>query len=388
MIEIHIAELRLSDFIQKGGVILKRKIGVMMLVMFLIASQALVVGAQSKWSDMDDSHWANSAVMRMADLGILGGYADGTFRPDNDVSRDEFATMMVRTLQLDVSQGVKSSFSDVADNYWALPYIEAAKGYLTGYLNSQGQYTFKPSAKAVREDMAVALVKALGYSIDSANLSLLDDYTDAGNISDNLKPYVALAIENGLMSGVVDADGNKTFSPMSDITRAEAAALLVNVIDEEKITFDEEKVILDPNEIKESDDDKDLDEDNDDDKDRDDDHDAYNKDNPFDDGSYKLSIRRQGNQLFLSWTPYTGSDFSMYKIVASESDRTPMYPENGYYKYYTDKSVTSAVLEVGQAYTNGDFKKFERDESYYFSITYVLDNGRKVSNTLEAEWED
>lgn len=193
-----------------------------------------VVEKEVVFSDVVEGAWYYDAVMTMAKYGIISGYTDGTFKPANPVSREEFASMMVRALQLETVK-TSSSFSDVADGYWASEYIETAKAYLTGFAKN-GEYIFKPKADAVREDMAVALINALNKSVKDTDESVLDSFEDAKDISENLRLHVASAINNGLMSGEVKEE-KKYFKPLDTLTRAEAAVLLLTVVKEEKLSL-------------------------------------------------------------------------------------------------------------------------------------------------------
>src|SRR5690606_13736978 len=92
------------------------------------------------------------------------------------------------------------SFLDVKKNSWEYPYVESAKPYLTGFRTAAGDY-FKPSLPAVREDMAVALVNALGYLNDPVDLGILDQFADKDQISPNLRKHVALSVKYDLSVG-------------------------------------------------------------------------------------------------------------------------------------------------------------------------------------------
>lgn len=300
------------------------------------------------FSDISESHYAYKAIMTMRSYGVLSGYKDGTFKPNATVSREEFATMMVNALQLDVNKNVSSTFDDMKSSTWAIPYVEAAKAYLTGYKTSTG-FSFKPLYPSVREDMAVALVKALNKPL--GDVALLADYADLDLISANLRPYVAAAVQSGLMVGTV-VDGKKYFNPLMNLTRAEAAQLLMNVIDEEKIIFDtiEDKVI-------------------------------------FDDIIYvapvvTVNADEANSKLLVSWNAIKTGGIQGYKIVASRSDSTPMYPENGYYKFITNLDTTSATIQLGDAYNGGDFSAFESGVTYYISVTAIYNNKAVAGNTI------
>lgn len=189
------------------------------------------------FSDLSANHWAHDTILEMVELGLLSGYPDGTFKPNNTISRAEFATIMVKALGLKTSRPGGATFSDVPKNHWAFEVVESSKDYLTGYRDtSSGTLTFEPSSVAVREDVAVAIVKAKGLGNASANQSYLNQFPDKGQISPALKDHVAIAVSQGYMRG-----SDIGFEPQKALTRAEACALLSNIIKQEggreKIAF-------------------------------------------------------------------------------------------------------------------------------------------------------
>lgn len=195
------------------------------------------------FSDLPQNHWAYNAVKFMVERGIITGYPDNTFRPNNPVTRAEFARIMVIGLNLPIKVTDNPSFKDVPKEHWAYPYVETAKYYLTGFRTQNGDY-FKPSDYAVREDMAVALVKAKGLQNENVDMNILNNYVDKEQISKNLAKYVAIAIAKGIMVGTQIPNSNQyKFDPQGILTRAQAAMLLYNILNtqliEEKITYDD-----------------------------------------------------------------------------------------------------------------------------------------------------
>ncbi len=190
---------------------------------------------QTSFSDLDPGHWAHDNIMDMVERGILSGYPDGTFRPNNVVTRAEFATIMVKALELQAARPASPTFTDVGTDHWAFEDVESAKDYLTGYQDRRtGELSFVPSGDAVREDVAVAIVKAQGYGDERANLSYLNQFSDQGEISDALRDHVAIAVEKGYMQGT-----DIGFEPQKPLTRAEASTLLLRIIQAEleKVTL-------------------------------------------------------------------------------------------------------------------------------------------------------
>ena len=115
----------------------------------------------STFNDVPKGYWAANYIGYMQQLGIITGYSDGSFRPDAPVTRAEFATIASRFEKL--TEGSKS-FADVPDTYWAARYINfaATRGWVTGY--SDG--TFKPENPITRAEVAAVTCRLLERSAD------------------------------------------------------------------------------------------------------------------------------------------------------------------------------------------------------------------------------
>lgn len=107
---------------------------------------------------------SESAVNRLLSLGILTGYEDGTFKPNNNITRAEFAAVAVRALGLEDAAKAAvgtTKFKDVDASHWASGYINVAvdRGIITGYPDG----TFVPSANVTNAEAEAMLVRVLGY---------------------------------------------------------------------------------------------------------------------------------------------------------------------------------------------------------------------------------
>jgi len=91
------------------------------------------------------------------------------------------------------------------------------------------------------------------------------------------------------------------------------------------------------------------------------------------------------NSVTVTWNKIASPDLVGYKVVASKSDSTPMYSENGYYTWITDANVTSCTITNGDCYNDGDVGKFSGGTAYYFSVTAIYgDEWQKVAgNTIQ-----
>lgn len=174
------------------------------------------------FNDVDESFWAYKPINEMLEGGILTGYLDGSFKPNNAITRAEFSKILVTALGLkDVS---KKSFVDVEDSFWAKDYIQISANYLSAYDAGNNKYQFYPNQHAMREDVAVALVKALKLDNSSFNINTLDTFKDKNTISANNRKYIAIAVEKNLIKGFEDG----TFRPKASLTRAQVSQLIYN----------------------------------------------------------------------------------------------------------------------------------------------------------------
>ncbi|MBZ4647005.1 MAG: S-layer protein, partial [Clostridia bacterium] len=105
-----------------------------------------------------------TAVARLSALGVITGYADGTFKPDNTITRAEFAAVVVRALGYETAAktaGGATKFSDVAAGHWASGYINLAASL--GVINGMPDGTFAPDANVTYDQAVTMIVRALGY---------------------------------------------------------------------------------------------------------------------------------------------------------------------------------------------------------------------------------
>jgi hypothetical protein len=163
-------------------------------------------------SDIKD-HWAEKTIAELVASGAIGGYPDGTFKPDQGISRAEFATIIVKAFQLPEKTG--KVFEDTA-NHWAKNFIAtaAANGIVSGYSDT----TFGPNDHITREQMAVMIVKAAKL-VESQGKTFVDTDT----VSDWAKNAVVTASGKNIISGYPD----NTFRPKNNATRAEAATVII-----------------------------------------------------------------------------------------------------------------------------------------------------------------
>jgi hypothetical protein len=116
------------------------------------------------------SPWAKDSIQKARDLGIFSGDSDGNFRPKDSITRQEIAKVIALTLGIEVKEVESSRFSDVDSSHWGMDYIEAVAngGIMQGGING----TFRPNDSISREELAVVLVRALKGELESSTHTL------------------------------------------------------------------------------------------------------------------------------------------------------------------------------------------------------------------------
>lgn len=202
------------------------------------------IQSNQQYRDVPTSHWAYSSIETCSQRKWFGGYPDGTFGPERLIQRDEAAKVFAVALSLTIEENPTVTFTDTSSN-WAKAYIEATKNLFPNVSNLQGTSSFRPGQTITREETIYALVVAWRYAskVTNADLSVLNMFSDANSISAGVKPYVAVAINEGLVSGFPDG----TIGAQKGLTRAEFATLLARALshgygpdctDAPKITLD------------------------------------------------------------------------------------------------------------------------------------------------------
>ena len=127
--------------------------------------------SENNFSDVSADKWYNNAVSTLSRMGVIGGYADGTFRPDAPISRAEFAKIAVSFTQNNGS-AVYNYFTDVKTTDWFAPYVTAAKdaGLIEGY--SDG--SFKPESKITRAEACAIVNRTLGRKPSASHMKISD----------------------------------------------------------------------------------------------------------------------------------------------------------------------------------------------------------------------
>lgn len=190
-----------------------------------------------QFPDVSENHWASSQIDELSDKGVIVGYPDGTFKPDDNVTRAEFASMAIRALgQEHASVAQPVNFTDIDSEYWAYDSIQKALYFELISCPQEGD-VFRPDDTVTREESMTVAVNALTTEqISEAKAKeVLSKYADAASIPQSfLIPAGKAEILDMIV--VMPADDKKaSLEPTRPATRAEVAAILYNMMEQAKL---------------------------------------------------------------------------------------------------------------------------------------------------------
>jgi len=170
----------------------------------------------SHFKDVKSDFWAYDYIIALVNEGVVSGYSDNTFRPNSDVSREEFVKMLLLATDT-YEEGFNSNFGDVPNDSWYYTYVSCA--YDKGIVQGINEKYFGSGVKLSRQDAAVMICRALGIESKAIDESAFPDFAQ---ISDYARSAVSTLYERGIVSG----DEKGYFNPKNNITRAEVSKIL------------------------------------------------------------------------------------------------------------------------------------------------------------------
>ena len=177
--------------------------------------------------DVPNGYWASCEIDKLATNDVVVGYPDRMFKPSRNISRAEFATMIVKGFEHDMyACPPEKIFSDVPANHWANSAITTAvhQNLLKGYPNG----TFLPTHNVTRAEALCALAKGIKCpEVDKCKAQeILSQYTDGSSVPEWAQIPIATALEKGALN---NSQNPKMIAPFKDATRAEIASMLQNI---------------------------------------------------------------------------------------------------------------------------------------------------------------
>ncbi|OKP98205.1 cadherin-like beta sandwich domain-containing protein [Paenibacillus sp. P46E] len=210
-----------TRFVQQEG-------GYNAVISSLTNSTYAVVTHPVEFRDMS-RHWAKTAVNDLGARMVIDGSGKGYFLPDREMTRAEFAAILVRGLGLNTAHG-SAPFKDVSSSDWYSSMVQTA--YLHQLISGFDDGTFRPGDSITREQAMTMIAEAMHLTGLSAKLTssstaeLLRGFSDAGEASAWALDSIAISLQAGLITG----RSGMELAPQSHVTRAEAAVMLQRLL--------------------------------------------------------------------------------------------------------------------------------------------------------------
>lgn len=200
---------------------MKRK-GIIWGLILALMMPTIVYGADTR---TESQHWGMPIMQQWHEKGLVNGYPDGSLRPDEQITRAQFVTLLNGVFHYGAaaadSESGQTAFKDVAENAWYYDDITAvaAAGIIQGYPDG----SFKPDGQVSRQDAAAMLATAFKLAAsEGQTASDLAQFKDQQAISS----YARQAVESLLAEGALHGYPDQTIKPLKALTRAEAVTLL------------------------------------------------------------------------------------------------------------------------------------------------------------------
>ncbi len=200
-----------------------KKISKILAVLLTLTMLFSTVGYAASFSDVNSENNFYESIQILSGLGIINGYTDGTFGPERDVTRAEFATMLMRAM---ASAGIGSPdpagtpFKDLNDAAWAIGDVKTA--YDLGIINGMTATTFEPNSKVTYEQALKMIVCALNYGGQADAV-----YKSAVATNPNTKWYYGY-VQTAKSLGLTD---NVVVMQEQPAKRAQIAQMIYNALD-------------------------------------------------------------------------------------------------------------------------------------------------------------
>ncbi|MNX15796.1 Endo-1,4-beta-xylanase A precursor [compost metagenome] len=175
------------------------------------------------------THWAKDAINDMGSRMVVTGFEDGTYKPNQNMTRAEFAAIIVRGLGLRLESG-KVKFSDIQANEWYTNAVQTASAY--DLINGFEDGKFRPNDKITREQAMVIISRAMRISglqdktQGQGAREQIREFADADAIS----AWAANSVSSALQAGIVTGRNGKVLDPQAPVTRAEVAVMVRNLL--------------------------------------------------------------------------------------------------------------------------------------------------------------
>ena len=185
-----------------------------------------------KFTDIDQAQWYHFAIDWVVENGVMKGIGGTTlFAPDDDLLREQAATVMWNIMAEGDLEAPAAALSDIAQGEWYAPYVNWAveAAVMEGH---GGTDRFGVDEALTREQFAAVVAKATNADVSAADATALEGFTDSESVSEWAQATMAWAVEAGVINGVALSDGTLELQGSREITRAEMAMMIKNAVDE------------------------------------------------------------------------------------------------------------------------------------------------------------
>ena len=190
-----------------------------------------IINPDKTFADISE-HKDRAFIEALSQRGIIEGKTDESYEPEANMTRAEFAAIVVRSLGLEKNNG--ESFDDVDEDDWFYSYIACAYGY--GIINGVSETKFAPEELITKEQASVMIVRAASLCgmdtemIEKAQINVLAGFTDYVTASLWAKPALAFCYSSGILS-----DEEIEIQPKKVVNRSEIAVMLYNLLELSKL---------------------------------------------------------------------------------------------------------------------------------------------------------
>ncbi len=210
----------------------------LILAVFMVLSMAIIPqtrdGYRSYAAGFKDTskHWAKTYINEAVNYGFVSGYTDGTFKPDNPITRAEFTKMLNAAIGNTAETDI--NFPDVTSGKWY--YNDVRKGVAAGFISGKSNGNFDPDAKITRQETAVMLSRIVPTYGSKATLKVYSDYKD-------VEYWAETALEKITAKGYLGAYNDGKLHPRDNLTRGQAAKILTLVLQKETIDKNNKRIV-------------------------------------------------------------------------------------------------------------------------------------------------
>lgn len=179
-------------------------------------------GTGTSATGFNDTHatpWAEEAIKYLADRGVINGRGDGSFAPNDYVTRAELVKLLICAFNIDL-QTAEAVFADVNIGDWYAAYVTTA--FKKGIVNGLTEASFAPNEPVTRQDLCVMAARLAQNAESAGTLS----FADNAEIADYARSAILYMTANGIVNGM----DNNRFCPTECATRAQAAKILYGMI--------------------------------------------------------------------------------------------------------------------------------------------------------------